>query len=64
MPARDGTGPRGEGSRTGWGMGRCNPEPIKTSNMADDKVNPPGVVGGSFIARWFRRRRAHRANRR
>ena len=25
MPKKDGTGPQGRGSRTGRGLGRCNP---------------------------------------
>lgn len=25
MPARDGTGPMGQGPESGWGMGRCAP---------------------------------------
>jgi len=25
MPNCDGTGPRGKGPRTGWGLGRCPP---------------------------------------
>ncbi len=28
MPAKDGTGPTGQGSRTGRGMGNCNPDPV------------------------------------
>jgi len=26
MPKRDGTGPKGQGSKTGRGQGRCNPK--------------------------------------
>jgi len=26
MPNLDGTGPRGQGSKTGRGMGKCNPD--------------------------------------
>ena len=29
MPARDGTGPRGEGPMTGRGLGPCNPYPYE-----------------------------------
>ena len=25
MPNKDGTGPRGKGPRTGWGLGQCPP---------------------------------------
>jgi hypothetical protein len=31
MPRRDGTGPDGQGSKTGRGLGKCNPD----SNNAD-----------------------------
>ena len=31
MPARDRTGPRGQGSRTGWGMGHCRGREDRTS---------------------------------
>jgi len=31
MPARDGTGPRGEGPMTGRGQGNCNPDNKTTS---------------------------------
>jgi len=26
MPQKDGTGPQGQGSKTGRGLGRCNPQ--------------------------------------
>jgi len=26
MPRFDGTGPRGAGKKTGWGLGNCEPE--------------------------------------
>ncbi|MGI5861030.1 MAG: DUF5320 domain-containing protein [Myxococcales bacterium] len=29
MPRFDGTGPRGEGSRTGWGRGTCGPSELR-----------------------------------
>ncbi len=32
MPEMDGTGPRGTGPRSGWGLGRCRPQP----NQSDD----------------------------
>ena len=34
MPRLDGTGPNGEGSKTGRGLGNCNPdqEKVKTNN--------------------------------
>jgi hypothetical protein len=43
MPGRDGTGPRGLGSRTGWGWGDCKPEAVKdlTSKMDDSTQSIP-----------------------
>ena len=32
MPAKDGTGPRGEGPGTGRGLGDCNPENKSTQD--------------------------------
>jgi len=37
MPKKDGTGPQGQGSKTGRGQGRCNP--------TDQKSVPPGQGG-------------------
>ncbi len=32
MPARDGTGPAGKGSRTGRGLGLCNNDELQNEN--------------------------------
>jgi|GEM_PF-543933 len=32
MPARDGTGPRGHGAKTGRGMGQCLPDSSKPAS--------------------------------
>ncbi len=32
MPARDGTGPKGQGARTGRGLGNCHPDAQRTSD--------------------------------
>lgn len=48
MPAMDGTGPGGQGSMTGGGYGRCNPN-------AD-----PAVYGGSAMGRGMGRGRGNR----
>jgi len=45
MPNLDGTGPRGEGPRTGLGRGNCS-----------DNENSP-VERSSFVTRMFRNRR-------
>jgi len=34
MPAKDGTGPKGKGSRTGRGKGKCKPTKEKTSKAS------------------------------
>ena len=41
MPGFDGTGPMGQGSRTGWGRGRCRPR---------DVAPPPVSSGGEGTA--------------
>lgn len=33
MPARDGTGPRGQGTQTGRGMGPCNVDSYRKNNQ-------------------------------
>lgn len=43
MPGFDGTGPRGQGSRTGRGMGNCN-----TSNDTVNNNNTQRPIGGAF----------------
>jgi hypothetical protein len=64
MPGRDGTGPRGLGSRTGWGWGDCKPEAVKdlTSKMDDSTRSIPqrGEMWNSAFGWWFRRRRGNR----
>jgi len=45
MPNLDGTGPRGEGPKTGLGKGNCSPE--------QDNNTPTG----NFVTRLFRNRR-------
>ena len=41
MPRLDGTGPNGEGSKTGRGLGNCNPnqENVKTNNEEQKNNN-------------------------
>ncbi|MDA3823615.1 MAG: DUF5320 domain-containing protein [Bacteroidales bacterium] len=48
MPGLDRTGPNGEGSKTGRGLGKCNPETKDSANDAQND-NFPG---------WGRRFRA------
>lgn len=47
MPARDGTGPLGQGPRSGRGMGNCRPNQRFTPPNTSSNINYP--FG------WFRR---------
>ena len=68
MPARDGTGPTGQGSRTGRGMGNCNSTKASTSQSSIPQSNAPNNWGGrvwdATFGRIFGRRRGQRSNRR
>ena len=35
MPRKDKTGPQGRGSRTGWGLGNCPPNPNQENEGSD-----------------------------
>jgi len=67
MPARDGTGPSGQGSRTGRGMGNCVSTKESTSQSLVSGRNKPlswgGRVWDATVGRLFGRRRANRVNR-
>ena len=47
MPGFDRTGPEGEGSRTGRGMGKCNPK----NNVTDDTLQGRGQGRGRGFGR-------------
>ncbi len=47
MPGFNRTGPKGEGPRTGRGLGKCNPE-TKDDQFTDD--NRPARRGQRFMA--------------
>ena len=68
MPARDGTGPLGQGSRTGRGMGNCNSTRVSANQSPIPGNNQPfgwgGRVWNTTFGRLFGRRRANRVNRR
>ncbi len=71
MPTRDGTGPMGQGSRTGRGMGNCGTTDADTTNRIPTTTATPGASfrwGGrawdSTFGRFFGRRRGNRMNRR
>lgn len=67
MPARDGTGPLGQGSRTGRGMGNCNSTKTNVSQTSIPGTKKPFGLGSRVWdatgGRLFGRRRANRANR-
>lgn len=42
MPGFDGTGPRGEGPRTGRGLGKCKDDELKTNPQAPETDFPRG----------------------
>ena len=70
MPARDGTGPMGQGSQTGRGLGNCGTSGDETSRTRN--INPtPGAtfrrgagMWSATFGRLFGRRRNSRMNRR
>jgi hypothetical protein len=57
MPARDGTGPVGQGSRTGRGLGNCQPEPQTVSRLGPRSwLNPQSWVNPHKLVNprsWF-----------
>jgi len=64
MPARDGTGPLGQGSRTGRGMGNCDSSRASVNQPLFFGTNRPlhwgGRVWDNTFGRIFRRGRANR----
>ena len=64
MPARDGSGPLGQGSRTGRGMGNCNSTGDRVNQPLTSGLNQPFHWGGRFwnmtVGRIFGRGRANR----
>ena len=70
MPARDGTGPLGQGSRTGRGMGNCGTTGVTTGRISTTTpmFNGPFHWGGRVwdftFGRLFGRRHTNRINRR
>ena len=67
MPAKDGTGPLGQGSRTGRGMGNCNSTRVSanqpSSSGMDQSFHWGGRVWNATVGRLFRRKHANRINR-
>ncbi|MDG6220014.1 MAG: DUF5320 family protein [Candidatus Thermoplasmatota archaeon] len=52
MPGYDGTGPRGEGSMTGWGMGNCA---VQVDAADSGRPIAPGYVRGRGYGRGYGR---------
>ena len=67
MPARNGTGPLGQGSRTGHGMGNCSPSKAKNDQPLYSDNNQPVLGSGRGLGNWInnflKRGRANRINR-
>lgn len=67
MPARDGTGPVGQGSHTGRGMGNCKPSKASLEQISYSANTQRGMGGGRGWGNWlsnlFGRRRVNRINR-
>lgn len=67
MPGRDGTGPMGQGSRTGRGLGNCAPGQTGLNQAQVPITNRPYRSFGlwdSTVGRLFGRRRGNRFNNR
>lgn len=68
MPARDGTGPAGQGSRTGRALGNCTSTKTDTTRNGLTGIDRPYGQGRSLwdstFGRFFVRRRGRGANRR
>jgi hypothetical protein len=68
MPAKNGTGPLGQGSRTGRGIGNCISEKTNAPLPSTTGKNKPFGWGGrawdATVGRLLGRRRANRTNRR
>ncbi|NMC16375.1 MAG: DUF5320 domain-containing protein [Chloroflexi bacterium] len=66
MPAKDRTGPLGQGSRTGRGLGNCNSTSVGTNQPSTSGNSRSygwgGRVWDTTFGRLFRRRRAYRTN--
>lgn len=57
MPAGNGTGPFGQGPRTGRGRGGCNPSDVDVTNNQTDWIGGRGSFGrGTGNRRGFGRR--------
>lgn len=46
MPRRDGSGPQGLGSRTGWGLGNCAPSALSPGQQFNSNPSLLSRFGG------------------
>jgi hypothetical protein len=64
MPVRDGTGPLGQGSRTGRGLGNCPSTRVNVTQIPTPETNQPfgwgGRVWDATIGQLYGRRRGYR----
>ncbi|NPV76468.1 MAG: DUF5320 domain-containing protein [Anaerolineae bacterium] len=67
MPARDGTGPLGQGARTGRRMGNCDAVGQGANpSLTPERWRPSGWgsrLWGATVGRFWNRRRGRRVNR-
>jgi hypothetical protein len=67
MPASDGTGPLGQGARTGRGMGNCTSTRVSITQTSIPGMNKPFGLGGrvwdATVGRLIGHRRGDRVNR-
>lgn len=67
MPAKDGTGPLGQGSRTGRGIGKCKPTIVSTERPlqtgGNQSLRRGGRLWSNMIDNLFGRKRTNRVNR-
>lgn len=64
MPARDGTGPLGQGARTGRGMGNCKSAPANNDPAATSTIERPFHWGGRVWNKTCGWLREHRRSKR
>jgi hypothetical protein len=67
MPARNGTGPSGQGPQTGRGLGNCSPSTSNTREIKSPTTRQPYGLGrrilNGIFGQLFGRRRGQTTNR-
>lgn len=54
MPVRNGTGPQGQGSRTGRGMGNCKSSTANTMQTLTSANNQAAIGSGRGWNNWWK----------